>query len=73
MNRMEGAVSTGIEYIMEQWKIKNGEASSSLNQKRADAAQAAKEEEAAEGETLEPGQQKTENSGKEPGNGSERF
>lgn len=66
LNRMEGAVSTGIEYIMEQWKIKNGEASSSLNQKRADAAQAAKEEEAAEGETLEPGQQKTENSGKEP-------
>lgn len=64
LNRMEAAVSTGIESIMEQWKIKNGEAASSLNQKRADAAQAEREQ--AEGETPESGRQNAENSGKEP-------
>ena len=59
LNRAETAVSSGIEYIMEQWKIKNDEASASLNQKREKAAQAPKE-------PTESGQQNVENSDREP-------
>ena len=59
LNRTEAAVSSGIEYIMEQWKIKNDEASARLNQKREDAAQAAKE-------PTESGQQNVENSDRKP-------